>query len=127
MSLPACQERALGTIENALEASEPRMKAMFAMFARLTKGEQLGGPETLPNRRRPWWRSSTTMHLVFPVAATMVLIAALVIGLTMSKSTACGMASSGVTSRSSLSCTTGVAHPAAHPDAPRPGSAGQAG
>jgi hypothetical protein len=38
MSLPARERWALGAIEGALEASEPRMTAMFAIFTRLTRG-----------------------------------------------------------------------------------------
>jgi hypothetical protein len=111
MSLPACQQRALHAMESALEASEPRLKAMFAMFARLTKGEQLGGAESLPRTRKPRWRSNTTIFLLFPVAASVALVVALVIGLIMSSTTACGGASSGSASRASLGCSAQVSRP----------------
>jgi hypothetical protein len=39
MSLPARQQRVLDMIEGVLQASEPKLAAMFAMFARLTGGE----------------------------------------------------------------------------------------
>ena len=38
-------------MESALEASEPRMKAMFAIFTRLTKDEEPIEAERLPRRR----------------------------------------------------------------------------
>jgi len=52
MSLPACQQRALDSIESALQRREPRLASMFAMFTRLTTGE--GAPRTerlVPSQR----------------------------------------------------------------------------
>jgi hypothetical protein len=53
MSLPACQQRVLDTIENALQRREPRLASMFAMFTRLTRGEGL--PRTERLEATPWW------------------------------------------------------------------------
>jgi hypothetical protein len=44
MSLPASQEHLLTGMEGELRTSEPHLAAMFAMFTRLTRDEQL-----------PWW------------------------------------------------------------------------
>ena len=37
MSLPACQQRDLDRIENALQRREPRLTAMFTMFTMFTR------------------------------------------------------------------------------------------
>ncbi len=39
MSLPACQQRVLDRIGASLQATEPRLAGMFAIFTRLCKGE----------------------------------------------------------------------------------------
>jgi hypothetical protein len=52
MSLPACQERALSAMENALRAAEPRLAARFAIFTRLASGEALPRIEQLIPQ--PW-------------------------------------------------------------------------
>jgi hypothetical protein len=54
MSLPACQERILSGIESALRACEPRLSARFAIFTRLTSGEEL--PRTEQLVPQPWLR-----------------------------------------------------------------------
>jgi hypothetical protein len=57
MSLPACQRRALAVIEGELQAAEPRLTAMLAMFTRLTSAEDtpcnesLGSQPPCPRRR----------------------------------------------------------------------------
>jgi hypothetical protein len=53
MSLPACQQRVLDRIENALQRHEPRLTAMFAMFTRLNKNERIPRVEHLAIP--PWW------------------------------------------------------------------------
>jgi hypothetical protein len=93
MSLPARQQRALNAIEGALEASEPRMTAMFAIFARLTRGEKPTSTERL--RRRPLIRvRPRILYLLFPAFATAALIATLVVGLTSGSRSGCGAAAS---------------------------------
>jgi hypothetical protein len=52
MSLPASQQRALDGMERALQASEPHMASMYAIFARLNEGTEPLGAEPLPRRRR---------------------------------------------------------------------------
>jgi hypothetical protein len=47
MSLPACQERILSRMETALNACEPRLASRFAIFTRLTRGEELPRIEQL--------------------------------------------------------------------------------
>jgi hypothetical protein len=53
MGLPACQQRVLDGIADALRASEPRLAAKFAIFTRLCKNEAPPWREQLP--ARPWW------------------------------------------------------------------------
>ena len=113
MTLPACQQRALDAMESALEASEPRMKAMFAIFTRLTKDEEPIGVERLP-RRRPLWRRSGFFYLLVPALAVMAIMASLVIGLVTSGLSACGAGSSwSRVPRSAISCPVRVPVPAA--------------
>lgn len=54
MSLPACQERILSGIENALRVCEPRLASRFAIFTRLTRDEEL--PRTEQLMPQPWLR-----------------------------------------------------------------------
>jgi hypothetical protein len=51
MSLPARQQRMLAGIEGALQTSEPRMTAMFAVFTQLTRDEGPAMPEQLERSR----------------------------------------------------------------------------
>jgi hypothetical protein len=53
MSLPANQQRVLDGMERALQASEPHMASMYAIFARLHEGTEPVGAEPLKPRR---WR-----------------------------------------------------------------------
>jgi hypothetical protein len=53
MSLPANQQRVLDGMERALQASEPHMASMYAIFARLHEGTEPVGAEPLKRRR---WR-----------------------------------------------------------------------
>jgi hypothetical protein len=56
MSLPACQERILSGIESALRTCEPHLASRFAIFARLTRDEELPRTEQLAPRPSPPWR-----------------------------------------------------------------------
>jgi hypothetical protein len=47
LSLPAAQEHLLLGMEGELQASEPRLAAMFAIFTRLTRDEELPRLEQL--------------------------------------------------------------------------------
>ena len=112
MSLPACQQRALDAMESALEASEPRMKAMFAIFTRLTKDKEPIGAERLP-LRRPLWRRSGFFYLLVPALAAVAIMASLVIGLVTTGLSACGAGSSmSRVARSAVSCPVRVPGPA---------------
>jgi len=71
MSLPACQERILSGIESALRACEPRLASRFAIFTRLTSGEEL--PRTEQLVPQPWLRralasAGRAWRLLFPRA-----------------------------------------------------------
>jgi hypothetical protein len=88
MSLPVGEQRALNAIEHALEASEPRMTAMFALFTKLApRGEPIGA-ERLARPHQALSRGDV-LYLLIPVLATMALIATLVIGLATSRASAC--------------------------------------
>jgi len=54
MSFPAWQERVLSGIEDALRKGEPRLASRFAIFSRLTRGEEL--PRTEQLTPQPWLR-----------------------------------------------------------------------
>jgi hypothetical protein len=58
MSLPACQERILSGIENALRACEPRLASRFAIFTRLTRDEEI--PHTEQLVPQTWLRHALT-------------------------------------------------------------------
>jgi hypothetical protein len=54
MSLPASQQRALGSIEGRLKAADPHLASMFAIFGRLNVGEPVATEHLAV--RRPWFR-----------------------------------------------------------------------
>jgi hypothetical protein len=58
MSLPACQERILSGIENALRACEPHLASRFAIFTRLTRDEEI--PHTEQLVPQTWLRHALT-------------------------------------------------------------------
>jgi hypothetical protein len=62
MSLPARQERVLRRIEHALQASEPRLRLMFAIFTKLTRDEDMPRLEALGASSLPFggWRRRRT-------------------------------------------------------------------
>ena len=69
MSLPACQERVLSVIEDALRRGEPRLASRFAIFSRLTRDEEL--PRTEQLMPQPWLRrvlasAGRAWRFVFP-------------------------------------------------------------
>jgi hypothetical protein len=55
MSLPATQEHLLLGLEGELQASEPRLAAMFAIFTRLARDEELPRLEQLTAEPRRLW------------------------------------------------------------------------
>ena len=50
MSLPACQQRILDSIAGTLQARDPRLVSMFAIFTRLTRSEPMPLNEALNGR-----------------------------------------------------------------------------
>jgi hypothetical protein len=69
MSLPACQERVLSAMEDALKAGEPRLASRFAIFTQLAGGEDL--PRTERILPQPWLRrvlasAGRVVRLLFP-------------------------------------------------------------
>jgi hypothetical protein len=81
MSLPACQERALSSIEGPLKANEPHLASMFAIFTRLNQDEPVGAEPLAPGRRR-WLRPRRALSAVvlIPVMFAAVIVAALLSG-----------------------------------------------
>jgi hypothetical protein len=81
MSLPACQERALSSIEGALTASEPHLASMFAIFTRLNQDEPVGA-EPLARGRLPWLRPRRALSAIvlIPVMFATVIVGALLSG-----------------------------------------------
>jgi hypothetical protein len=55
MSLPTRQERVLGRMAHLLHASEPHLTSMFAIFAKLTRDEDMPRLEALDARSLPLW------------------------------------------------------------------------
>jgi hypothetical protein len=55
VSLPACQQRALDGIEGALQACEPRLASMFAIFTRLARDEAVPRTESQRAETRVAW------------------------------------------------------------------------
>jgi hypothetical protein len=81
MSLPACQERALSSIEGALKASEPHLASMFAIFTRLNQDEPVGA-EPLARGSRRWLRPRRALSAIvlIPVMFAAVIVGALLSG-----------------------------------------------
>jgi len=113
MSLPAAEQRALRAMERLLEASEPRMTAMFAMFTRLARAEMPVSAERLARRQlvRSW---PDTIYVLIPVLATMALIATLVVGLATSGTPACRTAALSSPRSSVISCAGRELRPSGH-------------
>jgi hypothetical protein len=79
MSLPACQQRALNRMEGALQASEPHLASMYAIFARLNAGEPIAA-ESLA-RRPPLRRGPAGYAVVLiPVMAAVIVLGGLLGG-----------------------------------------------
>jgi hypothetical protein len=75
VSLPACQQRALDRIESTLQACEPRLASMFAIFTRLARDEAVPRTESLRAETRvAWsWRGGLTATPRAIVAIPLVL------------------------------------------------------
>jgi len=81
VTLPAAQQRVLDRIEGTLQASEPQLASMFAMFTRLAADEPVGAePLARPRPQRfRWLRAGTTIYafVLVPVMFAMITIGAL--------------------------------------------------
>lgn len=69
MSLPTRQQRTLDQIEKAFQARDPRIAALFAMFARLTRHEAMPALETLGNQASRFLRPVVLVPLLVLVLA----------------------------------------------------------
>ena len=81
VSLPASQQRVLDRMEGALQASEPQLVSMFAIFTRINADEPVGAePLARPRPRRlRWLRAGTTIYafVLVPVMFAMITVGAL--------------------------------------------------
>ncbi len=96
MSLPAGQQALLNGVDRALEARDPRLAAMFAIFTKLTSDDGPPRTERLERASRPvlvwlrvpvrWAQASVAIPIVL-VAGLMAAIIAL--GIATSTGSAC--------------------------------------
>jgi hypothetical protein len=84
MSLPASQQRVLGSIEGRLKAADPHLASMFAIFGRLNVGEPEPQAERLVARLRLRWqrpRLAAGAVLLIPfMFIAMIVVSALTVG-----------------------------------------------
>jgi Protein of unknown function (DUF3040) len=83
MSLPAWQQRVLDRMEGALQASEPHLASMFAIFARLNAGEPVGAEPRARARPRPRRRrmpAGTAIYAVLLVPLMVMTVVGVVLG-----------------------------------------------
>lgn len=109
MGLPGRQQRVLDDIENALEARYPQLTAMFAMFTRLSRGEELASAERLP--RRSAARVRPGVLAVLPIAAVMAFLAGLLIAVAMGGVAACATTARPVPASRYAGCPAPANHP----------------
>jgi hypothetical protein len=109
MSLPSSQQRVLDRIEGILRDSDPRLAALFAIFTRLTRDEEMPRIEelrarlarirawasgrTAPVRRVMRGRSERVRTILFFPAALAAMSCALLIGASSPGGQRCGPAS----------------------------------
>jgi Protein of unknown function (DUF3040) len=105
MSMPACQQRVLNHIEGALQASDPHLAAMYAIFTRLNAGAPVGA-ESLVRRRLPRRAAAVWAAVLVPLMFVIIAIGAQ-LGGSARGATGCGpahSASRGVPLVSRASC-----------------------
>ena len=90
MSLPAWQQRVLDRMEGALQASEPHLASMFAIFARLNAGEPVRAERQAHLRRRRWSPSGTALYAVVFIPVMFALLLAALLGSSPSSAKTCG-------------------------------------
>jgi hypothetical protein len=90
MSLPAWQQRALDRTESALQASEPHLASMFAIFARLNAGEPVGEEPRARPRRRRCSPSGTALYAVVFIPVMFAMLLAALLGGSPSSAKTCG-------------------------------------
>jgi Protein of unknown function (DUF3040) len=98
MSLSAWQQRVLDRTEGALQASEPHLASMFAIFTRLNSGEPVAvEPLARPRRRRRRPPGGPAAYAVFlvPVMFVMIIAGALLGGAHGQRTCASGYSVSG--------------------------------
>ena len=76
MTLPARQQRSLDRIEGTLQASEPNLASMFAIFTRLSKDEGPVRTEQMRGSRLPDLR----VFVLIPVMLAIIFTGALLGG-----------------------------------------------
>jgi len=89
MSLPAGQQRVLRSMERGLQASEPRLASMFAMFARLNQGEPIRAESLRCRTRLASW-GAMPIYAVAVIAIMFAVIAGALIGGTARGAITCG-------------------------------------
>jgi hypothetical protein len=108
MSLPSSQQRVLDRIEGRLRDSDPRLMALFVIFTKLTRDEEMPRIEELRarlTRLRAWFswrmapvrrfarrRSEWTRAILFFPAALAAMACALLIGASSHGGQRCGPA-----------------------------------
>ena len=94
MIFPAGQQRIIDHMDGTLQASEPHLASMFAIFGRLHAGEPVWVEPAARSRPRPrrrvrWLRAGTTIYafVLVPVMFAMITIGALLTSRTHSVTT----------------------------------------
>jgi hypothetical protein len=91
MSLPAWQQHVLDRTEGALQASEPHLASMFAIFARLNADEPVGAEPLARPRRRRWSPPGTALYAVMLIPVLFAMILAALLGGRPSSAKTCGV------------------------------------
>ena len=78
MSLPARQQRALDAMAGTLQAGEPHLAAMFAIFTRLSEGDPVATEPRARRRRSRWPRPGAALSalVLVPVAFVLIVVGA---------------------------------------------------
>ncbi len=87
MSLPACQERILSRIESSLRTCEPRLASRFAIFARLTRDEELPRREQI--EQQPWLKRVAALGGVMLVPFLLIMVASAVLAASITTASTC--------------------------------------